>query len=75
MPDVAPVVRILTAFGLLVFLVTASLSVYACLLTEIIPGSSWRARCLWRFGLAVVALSCAWVGLMVLWTLARAVGL
>lgn len=73
MPDGA--VRILTGFALVVFLATASLGVYACLLTEIIPGSSWRARALWRFGLTVVALSCAWVGLTLLWIIARAVGL
>lgn len=73
MPDVAPVVRILTGFALVVFLATASLGVFAFLFREL--GASWKGRALWHFGGLVIALSCTWVGLMVLWTLARAAGL
>ncbi len=72
MPDLAPAVRLLHGFGLLVFVLSASLGVYTFLFTE--PGVSCRGRALWKFGAVIVAASIATVAGTLLRELSRLLG-
>lgn len=68
-------VRLLHGFSVVVFVITATLGVYAFLLTEVHPGASWKARAIWAFGGVVVATACGWVAIGLLLALSRMVGL